>query len=89
MCEHMHNDVHAIRMYKGERVGPYLSQYFFCNGLFVTVTILTVTLCTIKIPYGAHNGYTFFPSNLVSFHLAFLSSALTIVNPVGRGVKSF
>ena len=31
----------------------------------------------------------FFPSNLVSFHFAFLSSALTIVTPVGRGVKPF
>ena len=28
MCEHMHNDVHAIRMYKGERVGSYLSHSF-------------------------------------------------------------
>ena len=35
MCEHMHNDVHVTRMYKGERVGPYLSNSFvsvFCNG---------------------------------------------------------
>ena len=35
MCEHMHNDVHVITMYKGERVGPYLSHPFvtvFCNG---------------------------------------------------------
>ena len=61
MCEHMHNDVHVTRMYKGERVGPYLSHSF------VTVTLLTVTFCTIKTPYGAHNRYTIFPSTLVSF----------------------
>ena len=61
MCEHMHNDMHVTTMYKGERVGLYLSHSF------VMVTLLTVTFCTIKTPYGTHNGYTFFPSNLVSF----------------------
>ena len=39
MCEHMHNDVHATRMYKGEGVRPYLSHSF------VTVFFVTVTLC--------------------------------------------
>ena len=58
---------------------------FFCNGLFVTVTLLTVTFCTIKTPYGAHNGYTIFLSNLVSFHFAFLYSALIIITPLGGG----
>ena len=32
MCEHMHNDVHITRMYKGERVGPYLSHSFVDKG---------------------------------------------------------
>ena len=62
MCEHMHNDVHVTTMYKGERVGPYLSHSFvmvFCNGHIINRYIFS--------PYGAHNGYTFFPSNLVSF----------------------
>ena len=44
MCEHMHNDVHVTRMYKGERVGPYLSHSF------VTVTLLTVTFLYYKNP---------------------------------------
>ena len=32
MCQHMHNDVHVTRKYKGERVGPYLSHYFVTVG---------------------------------------------------------
>ena len=43
MCEHMHNDVHFITMYKGERVGPYLSHPFvmvFCNGHIINRYIL-------------------------------------------------
>ena len=70
MCEHMHNDVHVTRMYKGEKVGPYLS-HSFCNDLFVTVTLFTVTFCTIKTPYGAHNeDIQFFPFHIVSFPIS-------------------
>ena len=73
MCEHMHNDVHVTRMYKGERVGPYLSHSF------VTVTLLAVTFCTIKNPYGAHNEDIHFSSLIwCHFHFAFLSSSLII-----------
>ena len=62
ICEHMHNDVHLTTIYRGERVGPYLSHPF------LTVTLLTVTFCTIKTPYGAHNEYIHFsPLRIVSF----------------------
>ena len=45
MCEHMHNDVHITRMYKGERVGPYLSHSFvmvFCNGHIINRNIFVL-----------------------------------------------
>ena len=67
MCEHMHNDVHVITMYKGERVGLYLSHPFvtvFCNGHIINRYILYY-----KKPLMGHIMETYiFPSNLVSFH---------------------
>ena len=62
-------------------------EWVFCNGLFVMVTLFTVTFCTIKNPYGAHNEDIHFSSLIwCHFHFAFLSSSL-YRNPLGRGVK--
>ena len=74
----------CVQMYKGERVGPYLSHSYVTVVLFVTVIIYRYILY-YKKPLRGHIMDIHFWCH---FHFAFLSNSL-YRNPLGRGVRPF